>query len=275
MVKIGIIGGSGLDDPDIISDRKELHITTPFGKPSDVLIEGKIEDIDCVLLARHGRNHSIMPSNINYRANIWALKEVNCTNILATTACGSLKEEIHPGELVFPDQFIDRTTKRISTFFDGSPSSPEGVCHIPMHLPFCSQTRKLLIETAKELGFAHHTEGTIITIEGPRFSTRAESNLFRSWDADLINMTTVPEVVLAKEVGIPYATIAMATDYDCWYSKSEVVNVEKVLSVLKENVYKATKLLLTVIPKINKDDWSPTLEKLKNESSSAVMILKK
>ncbi|XP_023226771.1 S-methyl-5'-thioadenosine phosphorylase-like [Centruroides sculpturatus] len=222
---IGIIGGSGLDDPDIINNRKELHITTPFGNPSDVLIEGKIKDVDCVLLARHARNHSIMPSNINYRANIWALKEVNCTHILATSACGSLREEIHPGDLVFPDQFIDRTTKRASTFYDGSPSSPLGVCHIPMHMPFCSDTRKV--------------------------------------------------VVLAREIGIPYALIAMATDYDCWYSRSEAVSVEKVLSVLQGNVHKTTKLILNVIPKINKDDWSEILEKLKNEASSAVMVPKK
>ncbi|XP_067137903.1 S-methyl-5'-thioadenosine phosphorylase [Centruroides vittatus] len=275
MVKIGIIGGSGLDDPDIINNRKELHITTPFGNPSDVLIEGKIKDVDCVLLARHARNHSIMPSNINYRANIWALKEVNCTHILATSACGSLREEIHPGDLVFPDQFIDRTTKRASTFYDGSPSSPLGVCHIPMHMPFCSDTRKILIETAKEMDIPHHIEGTILTIEGPRFSTRAESNMFRSWNADLINMTTVPEVVLAREIGIPYALIAMATDYDCWYSRSEAVSVEKVLSVLQGNVHKTTKLILNVIPKINKEDWSEILEKLKNEASSAVMVPKK
>ncbi|KAI4874614.1 hypothetical protein NFI96_020932 [Prochilodus magdalenae] len=220
-IKIGIIGGSGLDDPDILECRTENFVDTPFGKPSDALIKGKIKNVECVLLARHGRQHTIMPSNVNYRANIWALKEEGCTHVVATTACGSLREDIQPGDIVLLDQFIDRTTKRVQTFYDGSPSSPSGVCHIPMAEPFCSKTREVLLEVVKGLGIRYHPRGTMLSIEGPRFSSRAESHMFRQWGADLINMTTVPEVVLAKEAGLCYASIAMATDYDCWKEHEE------------------------------------------------------
>lgn len=165
---------------------------------------------------RHGRSHSIMPSTVNYRANIWALRQLNCTHILASTATGSLQENIKPGDLVVLDSFIDRTTKRSQTFYDGSSQSDLGVCHLPMSPAFCERTRKLLIDTAKELGLEAHPTGTVVTIEGPRFSSKAESLMFKQWNAHLVNMTTVPEVVLAKEAGICYASIAMATDYDSW-----------------------------------------------------------
>uniref|UniRef100_A0A3B3SL86 S-methyl-5'-thioadenosine phosphorylase n=1 Tax=Paramormyrops kingsleyae TaxID=1676925 RepID=A0A3B3SL86_9TELE len=223
-IKIGIIGGSGLDDPDILEGRTEKHVDTPFGKPSDVLILGKIKNVECVLLARHGRQHTIMPSNVNYRANIWALKDEGCTHLLVTTACGSLREEIQPGHIVLVDQFIDRTTKRIQTFYDGSPTSPPGVCHIPMAVPFCSRTRQVLLEVARDLEVKCHPQGTMVSIEGPRFSSRAESLMLRQWGADVINMTTVPEVVLANEAGLCYASIAMATDYDCWKEHEEAVS---------------------------------------------------
>ncbi|KAI2552257.1 MTAP isoform 6 [Pan troglodytes] len=220
-VKIGIIGGTGLDDPEILEGRTEKYVDTPFGKPSDALILGKIKNVDCVLLARHGRQHTIMPSKVNYQANIWALKEEGCTHVIVTTACGSLREEIQPGDIVIIDQFIDRTTMRPQSFYDGSHSCARGVCHIPMAEPFCPKTREVLIETAKKLGLRCHSKGTMVTIEGPRFSSRAESFMFRTWGADVINMTTVPEVVLAKEAGICYASIAMATDYDCWKEHEE------------------------------------------------------
>ncbi|XP_042572220.1 S-methyl-5'-thioadenosine phosphorylase [Cyprinus carpio] len=223
-VKIGIIGGSGLDDPDILEGRTERYVVTPFGKPSDALILGKIKNVDCVLLARHGRQHTIMPTNVNYQANIWALKEEGCTHLLVTTACGSLREDIQPGDIVLIDQFIDRTTKRVQTFYDGQPTSHPGVCHIPMAEPFCNRTREVLMEVAQGLGVKCHTRGTMVTIEGPRFSSRAESLMFRQWGADVINMTTVPEVVLAKEAGLCYASIAMATDYDCWKEHEEAVS---------------------------------------------------
>ncbi|XP_039947161.1 S-methyl-5'-thioadenosine phosphorylase isoform X2 [Hirundo rustica] len=232
-------------------------------KPSDALILGKIKNVDCVLLARHGRHHTIMPSNVNYRANIWALKEENCSHVLVTTACGSLREEIQPGDLVIIDQFIDRTTKRHCTLYDGQHSTLSGVCHIPMAEPFCTKTREVLIETAKKLGLQCHSKGTMITIEGPRFSSRAESCVFRSWGADVINMTTVPEVILAKEAGMSYASIAMATDYDCWKEHEEAVSVDKVLKTLKGNANKATSILLTAIPQIGSMEWTNTLHTLK------------
>src|SRR5574341_2135850 len=210
-MKIGIIGGTGLDNPEILKNSSETEIKTRYGTPSSSLVMGKIQGVDVVLLFRHGKGHTIMPSNVPNQANILALKEAGCTHIIATTACGSLKEEITPGDLVLVDQFIDRTTKRKSTFYEQNE-----VCHIPMAEPFCHNIRKNILEQAKKLSVRCHEKGTVITIEGPRFSTRAESHLFRQWGADVVNMTTIPEVVLAREAGIHYAAIAIATDYDCW-----------------------------------------------------------
>lgn len=258
MIKIGIIGGSGLDDPDIIKDRKEVYVDTKFGKPSDALIIGNINDVAVVLLARHGRKHTIMPSNVNYRANIMALKEQGCTHILATTACGSLKEEIEPGYLVFIDQFIDRTTKRHSTFYDA-----DKVCHIPMAEPFCKNLRDLLINSAKNLGYKYAAKGTVVTIEGPRFSTKAESNMYRAMNADIINMSTVPEVVLAREAGLCYAAIAMSTDYDCFLDDRPSVTIEEVLKVMKENADRVKKIFLDVIPTITHENCE-CMQSIKN-----------
>jgi len=271
-IKVGIIGGSGLDDPKIFEAKAERVVNTPYGKPSDILIEGTMAGVDCVLLARHGRGHSIMPSNVNFRANIWALKEVGCTHLLVSTACGSLKEELHPGDVVFLDQFIDRTTKRASTFYDGAPGSPKGVCYIPMHTPFCPHTNKVLIETAVELGINHHISGTVITIEGPRFSTKAESHMFRSWGADVINMTTVPEVTLAKEAGLCYAAIAMVTDYDCWKETHEAVSPTAVLEVFKKNIQTMLTLFATAIPKLAQKDWTAIIEENKSCAASSVLV---
>jgi len=248
MIKVGIIGGSGLDDPDIIKDRKEFYADTRFGKPSDALIIGTIKDIDVVLLARHGRKHTIMPGNVNYRANIMALKEQGCTHILATTACGSLKEEIEPGYLVFIDQFIDRTTKRHSTFYD-----VDKVCHISMAEPFCKELRNILINSARNFGYKYAAKGTVITIEGPRFSTKAESKMYRAMNADVINMSTVPEVVLAREAGLCYAAIAMSTDYDCFLEDRPSVTIEEVLKVMNENAEKVKNIFLDAIPRITNE----------------------
>lgn len=245
MIKIGIIGGSGLEDPKILKNASVMEVNTPYGKPSSPLTSGKINGIEVVILSRHGRKHIIMPSNVNYRANIMALKEQNCTHIIATTACGSLREEIKPGHLVFCDQFIDRTTKRASTFYD-----KDKVCHIPMAEPFCQKLRKILAETAQKMKLEHHKKGTIITIEGPRFSTKAESHMFRQWKADVINMSTVPEVVLAREAGICYAIVAMSTDYDCFMEDRPAVTIDEVLKVMKQNADNVKKLLIEVIPKI-------------------------
>ena len=244
MVKIGIIGGSGLDNPEILKDYEEKEVTTKYGKPSSKLICGKISGIDCVFLARHGKQHSIMPTKVPFRANIQALKDEGCTHILATTACGSLKEEIKPKDFVFLSQFIDFTKHRTLTFHE------EDVVHTPMAEPFCTELRKILSETAKELGLRHHKEGTIVTIEGPRFSTKAESFMFIKLGVDVINMSTVPEVILAREAGICYASIAMATDYDCWREGEEPVTWEMVKERMKENSESVKKLILKTIPKI-------------------------
>ncbi len=251
MVKIGIIGGSGLDDPQILKNAKEIEVETPYGKPSSSLTTGVLRGVDVVILARHGKKHTIMPSNVNFKANIWALKEQGCTHILATTAVGSLREEIKPGHLVFPDQIIDRTTKRDMTFYD-----KDKVCHIPMGDPFCEQLRKLLEEEAAMLKLKHHDQGTLITIEGPRFSTRAESHMFRSWGADIINMSIIPECVLAREAGICYQPIAMSTDYDCWHLSAEPVTWEQVSKIMSQNAANVKKLILATIPKIAHEECS-------------------
>lgn len=249
ITKIGIIGGSGLEDPKILKGAKDIPANTKFGNPSSYLTVGKIREVDAVILSRHGKKHSIMPSSVNYRANIMALKEQGCTHIIATTACGSLREEIKPGHFVFCDQFIDRTTKRDSTFYDA-----DKVCHIPMAGPFCAKLRNILSETAKEMKLNYHKEGTVVTIEGPRFSTKAESIMFRQWGADVINMSTVPEAVLAREAGICYAIVAMSTDYDCWHETEEGVNIEMVLKTMHRNAENVKKLILAAIPKIKYND---------------------
>ena len=206
---------------------------------------GEIAGKKVAVISRHGKGHKIMPSNVNFRANVWALKEQGVKHLLATTACGSLREEIMPGQIVFPNQFIDWTSKRSSTFFD-----KEEVCHIPMADPFCPKLRKILIETAKQLKLGHHGKGTVVTIEGPRFSTRAESHMFRKIGGDVINMSTVPEVVLAREAGMCYQTIAMPTDYDC-FREGESVDIGTVLKVFRQNVENVKRLLLETIPKID------------------------
>lgn len=256
MVKIGIIGGTGLENPELLKDAQEKEVETQFGKPSSALMCGKINGVNVVIISRHGKGHTIMPSKINNRANIWALKEEGCTHILATTACGSLREEIKPADLIFIDQFIDRTTKRIKTLYGDNNHKPNAVCHIPMAEPFCESLRKLFSETAEELNLSFHKKGTIITIEGPRFSTRAESHMFRQWGADVINMSTVPEVVLAREAGICYAAVAMSTDYDCWKELEESVDINMVMQTMKTNAVNVTKLFLAVIPKIKDEPCS-------------------
>ncbi len=244
-IKVGIIGGSGLDDPKLLDEQRSIDMDTPFGPPSSSISTGKLGDIEVAIIARHGKNHSLMPSKVPYQANVWALKQAGCSHILATTACGSLQENFKPGDFVFLDQFIDFTKHRNLTFYQ------DHVIHTPMAEPFCSSLRQRLVASAKELDLPHHAQGTIITIEGPRFSTRAESRLFRSWQADVVNMSTVPEVTLAREIGICYQSIAMVTDYDCWKDKEEPVTWEMVLEQMAKNVGHIKQLLLTVLPKID------------------------
>ncbi|MFX0041638.1 MAG: S-methyl-5'-thioadenosine phosphorylase [Candidatus Hodarchaeota archaeon] len=248
MVKIGIIGGSGLDNPDILKEARDIEVNTPYGKPSSPLKMGKIHDVDVVLIARHGREHRIPPTQVNYRANIHALKDQGCSHILATTACGSLREEIDRGDLVILDQFIDFTRLRKISFFEEF--APGDMKHTPMADPYSEELRKILIETAKELNLKHHETGTVVTIEGPRFSTRAESNMFRVWGADVINMSIAPETILANEAGIPYAAVAMSTDYDCWKEDEAPVTWEEILEIFGKNVNNVIALLTNSIRKI-------------------------
>ncbi|MBF0559727.1 MAG: S-methyl-5'-thioadenosine phosphorylase [Nitrospirae bacterium] len=249
-VKIGIIGGSGMDDPRIMKGSKEKKVATPYGRPSSPLTVGTINGVDVVILARHGKNHSIYPSGVNYRANIHALKKEGCTHILATTAVGSLRERIRPGDFVFVDQFIDFTKHRPLTFHE------EKVVHTPMSEPFCPGLRSLLVASAKDLKFRHHKKGTVITIEGPRFSTKAESHMFRKFGADVINMSTVPEVILARESGICYQSIAMSTDYDCWKEGEEPVTWEMISAIMARNAENVKKLLIKTVGKIKLTDCS-------------------
>ncbi len=249
MVKIGIIGGSGLEQPEIIQEAKDAEINTPYGKPSSPLKVGKISDVNVALLSRHGREHTIPPTQVNNRANLWALKEVGCTHILATTACGSLKREIQRGNLIILDQFIDFTKQRKITFYEEF--LPGKMVHTPMAEPFSKELRNILIKTCEELNLSHHKKGTVITIEGPRFSTKAESKMFSLLGADVINMSIAPEATLANELGIPYAAIAMSTDYDCLFDDIPPVTWEEIIKVFHENVGKVTNLIINSIQQIN------------------------
>uniref|UniRef100_A0A0R3RT62 S-methyl-5'-thioadenosine phosphorylase n=1 Tax=Elaeophora elaphi TaxID=1147741 RepID=A0A0R3RT62_9BILA len=274
--KIGIIGGTGLEDPKIFSNTKEYKVDTPFGTPSDVLIEGKVGDTTCILLSRHGRQHDTSPTNINYRANLWALMQQGAKVILSTAASGSLKEELTPGSFVFLDSFIDRTFKREVTFHDGKDGHPKGVCHIPSHPAYHEKLRQVLISSAEELKYKYFKTGTAVCIEGPRYSSQAESEVFRGWNADIINMTVCPEVrfesnimlsaipnvYLAKELGIPFATTAIVTDYDCW-REGEKVSVDLVAQRMREASDKAKTLFVTAIKKIGAMHWSDEIMEAK------------
>ncbi len=227
---------------------KEVSVDTPYGFPSSSFIEGNINGTEVVLLSRHGRDHSIPPTMVNNLANLFAIQELQCTHILATTACGSLRKEIKRGELVFPDQFIDFTRHRKVSFFD---AFKEGdLKHTQMAVPFSEHIRQALIRSAAGLKFDYHASGTVITIEGPRFSTRAESKMFRIWGADIINMSLAPEVILANELGIPYGCIAMSTDYDAWKDDEEPVTWEGVLKVFEENINRVIQLMTHCLPNL-------------------------
>jgi 5'-methylthioadenosine phosphorylase len=244
-MKIAIIGGSGLENPAILKNPETIHLETPYGHPSSDFKTGKIEGVDVVILSRHGRSHSIPPTQVNNRANLWAIQKLDCTHIVATTACGSLREDIHRGDLVILDQFIDFTRFRKVTFYE---KFDEGeLNHAPMSDPFDEKLRSGIIEAASELNLTCHPKGTVITIEGPRFSSRAESNMFRLWGADVINMSVSPECILANELQIPYAAIALSTDYDCWKTDEAPVTWEEVIKVFNQNVENVIQLLVKTI----------------------------
>jgi 5'-methylthioadenosine phosphorylase len=248
VIKIGLIGGSGLEKLSIFKNPEEVNVQTPYGNPSSTFYKGEIGQCEVYILSRHGRDHLIPPTMVNNRANISALKELGCKYILSTTACGSLREEIRRGDIVIPDQFIDFTVHRKNSFYEVF--EPGVLGHVAMADPFSEYLRKYLIVSAREQGLSFHPKGTIVTIEGPRFSTRAESNMFRILGADVINMSIAPEAALANEAGIPYAPIALSTDYDSWKHDEDPVTWEEVLKVFEENVKHVTNLLINVLLKI-------------------------
>jgi len=244
-VAIGIIGGSGLYTMEGLSDVEEHTVETPFGEPSDALRIGTLEGVRVAFLARHGRGHRLMPSEVNYRANIFAFKSLGVEQLIAVSACGSLRETMHPGEIVIPDQLFDFTKQRVYTFFG------EGlVAHIGSAEPFCPRLSLLLGEAAKAAGGSVHPHGRFITIEGPRFSTKGESFTYRSWGMDIIGMTTSPEAFLAREAEICYAVMAHVTDYDVWHETEEEVTVEAVVRILQQNTALAQEAIRALVPQL-------------------------
>ncbi len=237
-MKIGIVGGSGLYALDGIAGVQETEIATPFGAPSGPLVTGTLNGRAVVFLSRHGAGHRLLPSEIPFRANIWALKSLGVTHVLSVSAVGSLKEEIAPGHMVFPDQFIDRTFHRETTFFGRGI-----VVHVQFGDPVCPVLVDVLAESAGAVGVTFHKGGTYICMEGPVFSTRAESQLYRSWGGAVIGMTNLQEAKLAREAEMCFATIALSTDYDCWHEHEEEVSVEAVLKVMQENVATSKQIL--------------------------------
>ncbi|MEL7142159.1 MAG: S-methyl-5'-thioadenosine phosphorylase [Cyanobacteria bacterium J06643_4] len=250
-IKIGIIGGSGLYKMDALTDIQEREIDTPFGKPSDAIITGKIEGVPVAFLARHGRGHSLTPSELPFRANIYAMKSLGVEYLISASAVGSLKAEAKPVDMVVPDQFIDRTKNRPSTFFgDGI------VGHISFGDPVCNNLATVLadsVESQSLEGVTLHRGGTYVCMEGPAFSTKAESNLYRSWDATIIGMTNLPEAKLAREAEIAYATLAMVTDYDCWHPDHDSVTVEMVIGNLQKNAVNAQLVIKEVVRRLHKN----------------------
>jgi 5'-methylthioadenosine phosphorylase len=239
--KLGIIGGSGLYDLPGLTDVRWIECDTAWGKPSDALMHARLGEVELVFLPRHGRGHRLAPHEVNYRANIAALKSVGVTDVLSVSACGSFRENMPPGTFVLVDQFIDRTTSRARSFFgDGV------VAHVSMAEPTCSRLRKTVAHHATTQSIAHHDGGTYLAMEGPQFSTKAESHLYRSWGADVIGMTNLPEATLAREAELCYLTIAMVTDFDSWNEAAGNVDIQNIIATLHGNVEKARVLVAAV-----------------------------
>ena len=238
--EIGVIGGTGVYDPKLVKNLKEVTVETPYGEPSDAIVVGELEGRGVAFLPRHGRKHTIRPTDVNSRANIFALKKLGVQRILASSTVGSLREEYKPGDIVFVDQFIDRTTRREESFY-----TKDQVCHISVAEPMCSELRKNLITNAKKDKVSHHETGTYVCIEGPRFSTKAESKMYRGWGADIVGMTLVPECVLAREAEVCYANIAMVTDYDVW--KEHPVCVDDIVKTMKANIENVKHIIVDII----------------------------
>jgi 5'-methylthioadenosine phosphorylase len=272
-MKIGILAGTGMNNLKLFEKSFSKSVTTPYGDPSDSLICGEISGVECVYIPRHGLKHTILPSKINYRANLWALKEEGCSIVITSSLCGGLQEYTKPGDFVILDQFIDQTRFRQQTFYDGEAGHLEGVLHIPMSEPYCEELRQILIKSALECGgvianedqlsdqhnFRIHERGCVVTIEGPRFSSRAESMNYHRMGAQVITMTAVPEVVLAKELGMSYATLAMVTDYDSWHPMEKSVSVDIVLENFRKNCENVRNIFLKAVPMIAAKDWTDIL----------------
>jgi 5'-methylthioadenosine phosphorylase len=247
-LRIGVIGGSGLYEMPGLLDLREESVQTPFGAPSDSYIIGRlegVEGVELVFLPRHGRGHKLNPSEVNYRANVFGMKKLGVSWIISVSAVGSLQEPVVPGHVVVIDQFIDRTKNRKATFFEDGL-----VAHIAFGDPVCGALRSYLLKAANSAGATVHDGGTYVCMEGPAFSTRAESELYRSWGARVIGMTNLPEAKLAREASISYATLAMATDYDCWHTGHDDVTVDQVVAVLRANVALAQRVIAEAVPLI-------------------------
>jgi 5'-methylthioadenosine phosphorylase len=243
---IGVIGGSGLYEIEGLRRIKEVAVKTPFGAPSDKYITGTLGDAEMVFLPRHGRGHTLSPSEINYRANIYGLKKLGVEHVISVSAVGSMREEIAPGHIVIVDQFIDRTKSRESSFFGGGI-----VGHVEFADPVCAGLADILYSSAQRTGATAHRGGAYVCIEGPQFSTRAESRVYRSWGVSVIGMTNIPEAKLAREAELCYATMALSTDYDCWHESEESVSVEMVVATMKKNVVAAKAIIKDAVPLIS------------------------
>jgi len=246
VAEIGIIGGSGVYDPELLEEAREIKVYTPYGAPSALVTVGTYKSERIAFIPRHGKGHTIPPHMVNYKANVWAFRELGVKSIIASSAVGSLRDDYKPGDFVIPDQFIDRTKKRLDTFYEGG-----RLCHISAADPFCPQLRDFFIDLAEKLAFRVQGQGTYVCIEGPRFSTRAESKLFRSWGADIIGMTVYPECVLAREAELCYVSVAMVTDYDVWAEKP--VSTEEIIRTMNENAKHFKRLIMEALPKVPKE----------------------
>jgi 5'-methylthioadenosine phosphorylase len=257
---LAIIGGSGLYELEGLSNVEEIELSTPFGAPSDAITRGELGAVTLLFLPRHGRGHRLAPHRINYRANLFALKQLGAEQVLSVSAVGSLKETIHPGDFVLVDQFIDRTRDRRATFFDDF--------DLVAHVGFGDPIDRALLEAAyaavEEVGAPVHLGGSYVCMEGPQFSTRAESELYRSWGASVIGMTNLPEAKLAREAELPYASLAMVTDYDCWQRSEAAVSVEAVIGVLRQNVQSARAVILALCQRLPDAGKSPAASALKD-----------
>ncbi len=267
MNKIGIIGGSGLYEIEGLENIEEIEINTPFGKPSDKFIKGELEGKTLIFLPRHGKGHRIPPMDLNFRANIYGMKLLGVEKIISVSAVGSMKEEIKPGDMVVVKQFIDRTWGRISSFF-----TENIVAHISFAEPVCPELSEILFKASKKVVERTHKDATYICINGPQFSTKAESNVYRSWGVDVIGMTNVNEAKLAREAEICYATLALATDYDCW-KEDNVVSAEEVIKVIKQNVENAKKIIVEAVKMIDDERNCLCKDALNNAIMTAPQLI--